>query len=217
MGKAAGKLSLGLAIGIALFHLYTGGFGLFSAMDQRGIHLLVMLMLVFLPKEEPGQEGRIGWSDGIFLAAAAASSIYLLLTWRGRSGAYIPGMDDVVFGIMLIAVIIDHHHTAHRMLEGEGAVFAVNILHQDQVDLSNRFAWIKDEERFAAGDWGTAATGAPVLEDALAWLDCTIYARLPAGTHTIYVGQVQASRAPRAGEPPLVYWNRGYRQLATYR
>jgi flavin reductase (DIM6/NTAB) family NADH-FMN oxidoreductase RutF len=139
-----------------------------------------------------------------------------------KSGEQIHGLTVSAFASVspdppLIAVIIDHHHTAHRMLEGEGAVFAVNILHQDQVDLSNRFAWIKDEERFAAGDWGTAATGAPVLEDALAWLDCTIYERLPAGTHTIYVGQVQASRAPRAGEPPLVYWNRGYRQLATYR
>ena len=30
-------------------------------------------------------------------------------------------------------------------------VFAVNILHQDQVDLSNRFAWIEDQDRFTAG------------------------------------------------------------------
>jgi len=107
MGKVAGKLSLGLAIAVSIFHLYTGGFGLFSALDQRGIHLLVMLMLVFLPKEKPNQESRISWFDGIFLAAAAASSVYLLLTWRGRSGAYIPGLDDVVFGIMMIAVILE--------------------------------------------------------------------------------------------------------------
>ena len=68
----------------------------------------------------------------------------------------------------LVAVVIDHRHTAHPLLEAPDAVFAVNVLSQDQVELSNRFAWLKDEDRFAAGDWETAATGAPVLRSALA-------------------------------------------------
>ena len=113
----------------------------------------------------------------------------------------------------LIMIAIDHRHSAYDMLETEDAVFAVNILHQDQMDLSNRFAWLKDEDRFEEGEWETAATGAPILADALAWLDCTIYARYVAGTHTIYIGEVQDSSAPRPDEPPLIYWNRGYRQL----
>ncbi|MEW5988771.1 MAG: flavin reductase family protein [Chloroflexota bacterium] len=113
----------------------------------------------------------------------------------------------------LIMIIIDHKHSAHTMLEAEGAVFAVNILGHDQAELSNRFAWLQDEDRFLAGDWGTAVTGAPILQDAVAWLDCTIYTRLPAGTHTIYVGQAQASSVPRPDAPPLLYWNRGYRHL----
>jgi flavin reductase (DIM6/NTAB) family NADH-FMN oxidoreductase RutF len=113
----------------------------------------------------------------------------------------------------LIAVIIDRRHGAHAMLQEEGAVFAVNILAQDQMELSNRFAWLKDEDRFAVGRWTAAATGAPVLADALAWLDCTIWARHPAGTHTVFLGEVKAASQPRPGEPPLVYWNRGYRHL----
>lgn len=115
----------------------------------------------------------------------------------------------------LIMVAIDNRASAHEMLDEEKAVFAVNILSQEQMNLSNRFAWVKDEDRFAEGDWGTAVTGAPILKDALAWLDCTIHARYLAGTHTIYVGLVQASEVPRPGEPPLIYWNRGYRQLKT--
>ncbi len=114
----------------------------------------------------------------------------------------------------LVSVMIDHRHRAYELFEADDAVFAVNILHEDQLELSNRFAWVKNEDRFAEGDWKTAATGAPVLADALAWLDCTIFSRAAAGTHTIYVGQVEASRAPRAEGPPLVYWNRGYRRLA---
>ena len=113
-----------------------------------------------------------------------------------------------------ITVIIDHQHTAYELLEQPDAVFAVNILHEGQQELSNRFAWVKDEDRFAVGDWTTAVTGAPVLADALAWLDCKIYSRHAVASHTIYVGEIQATRGLDSAARPLVYWNRGYRQLA---
>ena len=113
----------------------------------------------------------------------------------------------------LILVAIDHRSYGHEMMEDVGATFAVNILANDQSEMSNRFAWVKDEDRFAVGDWDTAVTGAPILKDAIAWLDCTIYSRLKAGTHTIYIGRVQASSVNRPDENPLIYWNRGYRQL----
>ncbi|HEV8632041.1 MAG TPA: flavin reductase family protein [Thermoanaerobaculia bacterium] len=116
----------------------------------------------------------------------------------------------------LVAVVIDNRHTAYPLLQQEGAVFAVNILHQDQVELSNRFAWLKDEDRFGAGDWRPAVTGAPVLGDALAWLDCVVRERYAAGTHTVYIGEVRASGVPRPDEPPLLYWNRGYRKLTRH-
>lgn len=113
----------------------------------------------------------------------------------------------------LILVTIDHRASACALLEKAGATFAVNILAHDQMELSNRFAWLKDEDRFAVGEWDTAVTGAPILKDALAWLDCTVYSRFAAGSHTIYIGEVQASGVPRPDEKPLVYWNRGYRKL----
>ena len=116
----------------------------------------------------------------------------------------------------LVAVMIDQNHTAWPLLERDDAVFAVSILGEQQRSLSDRFAWVKDEDRFDEGVWIEAATGAPVLEDCLAWLDCTIFARHPAGTHTLYVGEVQASAVVRPDEEPLVYWNRGYRRLETH-
>ena len=114
----------------------------------------------------------------------------------------------------LILVSIDHRASAYPLLEAAGACFAVNILAQDQMELSNRFAWLKDEDRFAEGEWDTALTGAPILKDALAWLDCTVYSRFSAGSHTIYIGEVQASSIPRPDGAPLLYWNRGYRRLS---
>jgi len=135
-----------------------------------------------------------------------------------KSGEKIHGLTVSAFASVspdppLIAVIIDHRHRAYPLLEEPGAVFAVNILRQDQRELSDRFAWLKDADRFQEGDWTAAVTGAPVLADALAWLDCTVHDRLVAGAHTIYVGSIQASQVPFPDEPALVYWNRKYRQL----
>ncbi len=135
-----------------------------------------------------------------------------------RAGERVHGLTVSAFASVspdppLVSIMIDQRHRAYELLESPGAVFAVSILGHDQSALSNRFAWVKDEDRFAEGDWTTATTGAPVLADALSWLDCTIYARSPAGTHTIYVGEVQATGGTPDGRTPLVYWNRGYRRL----
>jgi len=135
-----------------------------------------------------------------------------------RAGEKIHGLTVSAFASVsaeppLIAIIIENRHHAHPLLEEPGAVFAVNILGEDQSELSNRFAWVKDEDRFAQGNWSTADTGAPVLVDALAWLDCRIHARYPAGSHTVYIGEVHASNVPKQEAPPLIYWNRGYRKL----
>ena len=113
----------------------------------------------------------------------------------------------------LIMVAIDHRNHSDALLKKEGATFAVNILAEDQQEISNRFAWVKDEDRFAVGDWTTAETGAPILKNALAWIDCEIYESYLAGTHTIYIGRAIASSVPRMEETPLIYWNRGYRKL----
>jgi flavin reductase (DIM6/NTAB) family NADH-FMN oxidoreductase RutF len=113
----------------------------------------------------------------------------------------------------LVAVMVDHRHRAHAMLEAAGATFAVNILGEDQRELSERFAAPREEDRFALGRWTTALTGAPVLEDALAWLDCTIFSRHAAGSHSLYIGRVEACATPRPDGRPLIYWNRNYRRL----
>ena len=127
-----------------------------------------------------------------------------------RQGEEVHGLTVSAFASVsaeppLIVTVIDNRHKAFEMLEREGAVFAVNILGQEQAALS---------DRFAEGRWGTAVTGAPILADCLAWLDCRVHARYPAGTHTIYVGAVYASGVPKAEHPPLIYWNRTYRRLA---
>lgn len=136
------------------------------------------------------------------------------------SGDQIHGMTVSAFTSVsadppLIAAIINRGHGIQPYLQENGAPFAVNILAQDQKHIANNFAFTRAEERFGFGRWITAATGAPVLADALAWLDCEVEERYPVGTHIIYIGRVQASEVVRPADQPLLYWNRNYRRLST--
>jgi flavin reductase (DIM6/NTAB) family NADH-FMN oxidoreductase RutF len=95
----------------------------------------------------------------------------------------------------------------------ESQCFAVNVLSSEQQQTSNQFAGgSSQQQRFAETNWSTAVTGAPVLDDSLMSLDCTIVEKVRAGSHWIIVGAVQASIC-RSGEP-LLYYRSAYRQLA---
>jgi len=69
--------------------------------------------------------------------------------------------------------------------------FAVNFLHEGQVDVSSVFA-SKAADKFQSVNHDRAHTGAPVLTDSLTWFDCTVHNRVEAGDHVILIGQVQA-------------------------
>ena len=67
--------------------------------------------------------------------------------------------------------------------------FAVNILAQDQRDLSNRFARA-GSDKFAGLGWRSVVTGAPIIDDVVAWFDCEHYEQVDAGDHIILIGRV---------------------------
>ncbi|WP_166417479.1 flavin reductase [Cochlodiniinecator piscidefendens] len=69
--------------------------------------------------------------------------------------------------------------------------FAVNILSEDQKDVSNTFAR-PVEDRFAAVNWKNGPQGSPVFEGVSAWFDCSMFNRVEAGDHLILIGQVQS-------------------------
>lgn len=90
--------------------------------------------------------------------------------------------------------------------------FAVNILGDDQCPVSMRFA-DPVAQRFVDDLTIRWETGAPVLTDALAALDCRMHARYDGGDHVILVGRVVRAEV-LADASPLVYWRGGYRALA---
>jgi flavin reductase (DIM6/NTAB) family NADH-FMN oxidoreductase RutF len=94
--------------------------------------------------------------------------------------------------------------------------FAVNVLSADRRDLAERFAGqtgLSGADRFGEDDWVSLATGAPLLADALAAVDCAVERMIEWGSHMILIGRVRAIRLGD-GPGPLVYWRGSYGQLA---
>jgi flavin reductase len=93
--------------------------------------------------------------------------------------------------------------------------FCVNTLRAGEEDIANLFAGRSSasrEERFAAGQWISLATGAPVLASAVAAFDCRVSEIKSVGSHHVIFGVVEAVRLGAPGEV-LVYHERAYKRV----
>ncbi len=80
--------------------------------------------------------------------------------------------------------------------------FSINILADDQIDVSKHFAKSQDD-KFANIDFIEGLGGVPVLKGTVAHLECAKEAAYPAGDHVIYIGRVD--RVGHSGRRPLAF------------
>ena len=137
-----------------------------------------------------------------------------VITMRHGGGAH--GMTASAFTSVslnppLIVIIVDKRWRSHGYILDAG-IFCVNILAEDQADVSDRFAGRQGDlpDRFAGLATRSARTGAPWLSDCLAWLDCVVQERFDAGDHTLFLGRVVAAGVNRPDVQPLVYYDTRY-------
>jgi 3-hydroxy-9,10-secoandrosta-1,3,5(10)-triene-9,17-dione monooxygenase reductase component len=90
--------------------------------------------------------------------------------------------------------------------------FTVNILADAHGGLSDNFARPGGPtvDKFGGVAFGTSPSGGPLLQGALAWVDCTLRAEYDGGDHTIVVANVLDLDAALDGEP-LLYFRGDYR------
>ena len=117
----------------------------------------------------------------------------------------------------LVLVCVDRSATMHEVL-ADAAHFGVSLLSADQEELSRRFGsgepqrgGIPEPERFDGVGYTRSANGAPLLNDALAHIECRVHDRHVAGDHTIVIGEVESAIAFDAR--PLLYYRGGYTEL----
>lgn len=92
--------------------------------------------------------------------------------------------------------------------------FAVNILSENQQDVSNTFATSKGD-RFAQVGWRADAWGCPIFDGVAASFSCATHERMEAGDHLVLVGRISAFR--NSGAAGLGYCNSGYFSLGMER
>jgi flavin reductase (DIM6/NTAB) family NADH-FMN oxidoreductase RutF len=109
----------------------------------------------------------------------------------------------------LVLVCIDAEASMHPVLS-QVTHFAVNVLAEGQEPLARRFA-APETDRFDGVGYERGATGAPILDDVVAYLECRKTTMLPGGDHTVFVGEVEHAEVHSSG--PLLYYRGGYAQL----
>jgi 3-hydroxy-9,10-secoandrosta-1,3,5(10)-triene-9,17-dione monooxygenase reductase component len=82
-----------------------------------------------------------------------------------------------------------------------------NVLADGQQELARRFG-TSGGDKFAGVPWSPSPSGAPVLADALTWVECAVEAVHEAGDHYLVVGRVTTLGPSRAGRPLLFYRGR---------
>ncbi|HOH20253.1 MAG TPA: flavin reductase family protein [Anaerolineaceae bacterium] len=146
------------------------------------------------------------WTTGVTIVTSRAEGI--------QNGMTVNSFTSISLDPPLVAVTLANHTRTHALVARSG-VFAVTILSQLQAELADRFAGRipEDGDRFHGLATFLLSSGAPLLADGLAWLDCRVVATHPLAESTLFLGEVDASRVIPDGEP-LVYHSRIYRRLA---
>lgn len=133
--------------------------------------------------------------------------------------------EDLVYGITvssfsslsldptLILVCLANSNRLPQMIRESGK-FAVSILAEGQEEVSNYFSVSGREPVPGFDELGTIEwhTGSPIIDNALAHLDCELHQALDGGDHTIVIGRVVGA-ASNPERKPLLYFRRGYRSL----
>ncbi len=128
--------------------------------------------------------------------------------WKMPSGLYVLGVRDgerrnamtlnwatqAGFDPKLLAVGVEKGAYTHELLV-EGGVFALNLVHRDDRAIVRRFTKPVEVDSEAGTLNGfpfhdAPATGAPVLNRAVAWLDCEVRQAVDVGGHTLFLGEV---------------------------
>ncbi|TMR91499.1 flavin reductase family protein [Nonomuraea basaltis] len=107
----------------------------------------------------------------------------------------------------LVAFCVAHTSTSWPRVR-DAKVVTVNVLAEHQQQVCAQMA-TKGGDKFAGLEWTVSPGGAPVLEGALAWIDCAVEAEHPAGDHMIVVARVLQLDTHAEGGP-LVFFRGGY-------
>ncbi len=145
---------------------------------------------------------------------ASGVTVVTVQTDDGDYGMTASAFTSVSLDPPLILVCVNKgSSTEARLMAARG--FGVSLLAEDQKDASNQYAGYgaHPQDHFPEQCVRGGVSGAPLLDGALAWLDCTRHATYDGGDHTIFLGEVQEVMLHGASDDlcPLLYFSGRYR------
>jgi flavin reductase (DIM6/NTAB) family NADH-FMN oxidoreductase RutF len=146
-----------------------------------------------------------------------ATGITVVTTFDGDApaGITVNALSSVSLDPPLVMIALDRSRFITPMVRAFGR-YGVSVLGEEQQALSDCFAHAPvspGREEFCGAAWQPGPTGLPLLEGAIATLECTIVQTFSAGDHDLFIGRVDSldtieSEIDEA--PPLIYFRRRY-------
>jgi flavin reductase (DIM6/NTAB) family NADH-FMN oxidoreductase RutF len=157
------------------------------------------------PEEYDKLRRRVMW--------AMPSGLYVIGSRAGarRNAMTANWVSQVSSGPKLVAVGVEKEALTHTLIT-EGKVFSVNIVDRDDRAIVRKFTKpVEVDAEAGAGAFtlnGFAfhdgPTGAPVLDQAVAWLDCRVHSEVDVGTNTLFLGEVVDAGFQKAEDTPVL-------------
>jgi flavin reductase len=126
-----------------------------------------------------------------------------------RLGLTVSGVVSLSLDPPLVGVSVSRQAAMHELLRAAGD-FALSLLSGEQAAVAQHFArGVPPFAHWHGIEWRGGASGAPLLEGALGWLECRLSAEHATGDHTLFVGEVLSVERGRDGAA-LVHVGQGY-------
>jgi flavin reductase (DIM6/NTAB) family NADH-FMN oxidoreductase RutF len=141
-------------------------------------------------------------SYGVYVVGVAAGDRH-----GGFTAAWVM---QTSFDPLLLALSINSNNASYELLHTGGG-FTVNVLKREQLELARLFGTRsgRNQDKLAGIRWRPGRTGAPILEQALAYFDCELSGRHRAGDHELVLGRVVEGKVLDPGATPLSYADTG--------
>ena len=131
------------------------------------------------------------------------------------AGITVNALSSVSLDPPLVMIALDRRRFLTPIVRAAGR-YAVNILSEDQQALSDCFAGAPVQparDAFCGAAWHPGQTGLPLLDGAIATLECTVVETFSAGDHDLFIGRVDTLANEREHPMPLLYYRRRYLRI----
>ncbi|MDY7031117.1 MAG: flavin reductase family protein [Thermodesulfobacteriota bacterium] len=128
--------------------------------------------------------------------------LYVLTTKKEEevNGMIASWVSQVSFAPPLVVVGVRKNRYSHKIIM-ESSIFALNVLGKEDGGLVGKFKAPTPEEKFQGIKWETKMTGAPIIKETLAYMDCKLIHSVDTGDHTLFIGEIVDAGSMKDGIP----------------